>query len=105
MANRISRGLQDIRTISGRIDDRFVPHKAYMKLSVLEMEKFRRGMEKQSALNKVSEIDQRFKDIEAEKRGILASLEGHGGHPRRPDEPEQQAPPPRATSGSFKIRY
>ena len=104
MVKRIIRGLQDIRTISGRIDDRSVPHRAYMKLSILEMEKFRRGKEKQSALDKVSEIDQRFKDIEAEKRGILASLEGHDGHSRRPDEPEEQAAPP-ATTGSFKIRY
>ena len=105
MAKKIIRGIQDIRTISGRIDDRSVPHRAYMKLSVLEMEKFRRGKEKQSALDKVCEIDARFKDIEAEKRGILADLAGHGGLAKHPDEPEEQAVPPSDTAASFKIRY
>ena len=105
MPKAIMRGLQDIRTISGRVDDRSLPHRAYMQLSVLEMEKFRRGKEKQSALDKVNEIDLRFKDIDAATRDILAALEGRGGHPRRREEPEAPAAAAAVTAGSFKIRY
>lgn len=105
MAKRILRGLQDLRTISGSIDDRSVPFRAYMKLSVLEMEKFRRGKERLSALAKVRNIDERFEDIEAEKREILASMEVHSGQPGRPHELAQQTPPPPAAAGSFKFKY
>jgi len=43
-----------------------------MKLSILEMEKFRRGKEKQSALERVRNIDQRFQDIEAARQELKA---------------------------------
>jgi hypothetical protein len=107
MAKRISKGVQDIKTVSGRVDGQSTPHRVYMRLSVLEMEKFRRGKEKQSALEKVSNIDRRFGEIETEKREILASMEGHGGQPGRTREPEEQtAPSPSRTgAGSFKIKY
>jgi len=105
MAKKIIRGLQDLRTISGSVDDRSVPFRAYMKLSVLEMEKFRRGKERQSALAKVRDIDERFEDIEAEKREILASMEVHGGQHGRPHElAEVTAAAPEA-AGSFQFKY
>jgi hypothetical protein len=105
MTKRIMRGVQDIRTISGRVNDSTIPYKAYMKLSILEMEKYRRGKEKTSALERVQNIDQRFKDIEAERQEIIRSLEAQGTpHQRRPivDVP---AAAPRTTTGPFKIRY
>jgi len=106
MTKRIMRGVQDIRTISGRVDKRSIPYKAYMKLSILEMEKYRRGKEKTSALERVRHIDQRFKDIEAERQEIIVALEAQGIRRRR--LPGLEAPPaaaPRTTTGPFKIRY
>lgn len=106
MTKRIMRGIQDIRTISGRVDERSIPYKAYMKLSILEMEKYRRGKEKTSALERVRHIDQRFKDIEAEREEIIAALEAQGIRRRRlPVLPESPAAAPRTTTGPFKIRY
>ena len=105
MARRIFKGVQDIKTVSGRVDGQSTPHRVYMRLSVLEMEKFRRGKERQSALEKVSNIDRRFEEIEAEKREILTSMEAHGGQPGCPHEPEEQAAAPRAAARSFKIKY
>ena len=35
MTKRIMRGVQDIRTISGRVNESTIPYKAYMKLSIL----------------------------------------------------------------------
>jgi hypothetical protein len=101
------RGVQDIKTLSGRADEGAIPYKAYMKLSILEMEKFRRGKEKQSALERVRHIDQRFKDIEAARQEIIAALEAKGI--RRQRLPGIEEPPktaaPRTTTGPFKIRY
>jgi hypothetical protein len=107
MTKRIMKGVQDIRTLSGRADEGSLPYKAYMKLSILEMEKFRRGKEKQSALERVQKIDQRFQDIEAARQEIFSALEAKGV--RRPvsgsRRPEGAAEAPRTTTGPFKIRY
>lgn len=107
MTKRIMRGVQDIKTLSGRADEGTIPYKAYMKLSILEMEKFRRGKEKTSALERVHHIDQRFRDIEAERQGIITALEAKGI--RRQRLPGLEEPPttaaPRTTTGPFKIRY
>ena len=107
MMKRIMRGVQDIKTLSGHADEGTIPYKAYMKLSILEMEKFRRGKEKQNALEKVRKIDQRFRDIEAERQKIMTALEAKGIRRQRlpglEELPTTEAP--RTTTGPFKIRY
>ena len=105
MTKRIMRGVQDIRTISGRVNENTIPYKAYMKLSILEMEKYRRGKEKTSALERVQNIDQRFKDIEAEREEIIRSLEARGTPRQRLPIVDVPAAAPRTTTGPFKIRY
>jgi len=72
------RGLQNIRTLSGKENQALPPHKAYMRIAFLEMEKKRRGEEKNSALARVKNIDARFNDIDAEKEALLASLAQQG---------------------------
>jgi len=107
MTKRIMRGVQDIRTLSGSVDEGTIPYKAYMKISILEMEKFRRGKERQSALERVRRIDQRFLDIEAARQEIFSAMEAKGI--RRPipgpKGPEEPTAAPRTTTGPFKIRY
>jgi hypothetical protein len=71
---KIIRGVQDIRTLSGKIDKASIPYKEYMKISCLEMEKFRRGKERESAMHRVNTIDVRLRDIEVEKAALLQSL-------------------------------
>ncbi len=107
MTKRILRGVQDIRTRSGSADEGAIPYKAYMKLSILEMEKFRRGKEKQSALDRVDHIDQRFRDIEAERQSIMTTLEAKGIRRQRLPGLEEPLPTaaPRTTTGPFKIKY
>jgi len=107
MTKRIMRGVQDIKTHSGRADKAALPYKAYMKLSILEMEKFRRGKEKQNALDKVAQIDQRFRDIETERGEIIAALESNGERYLRPPDSADTSTvmAPRSTTGSFKIKY
>lgn len=107
MTKRIMKGVQDIRTLSGRANEGSLPYKAYMKLSILEMEKFRRGKEKQSALERVQKIDRRFLDIEAARQEIFSALEAKGVRRSVPGSrlPEGPTEAPRTTTGPFKIRY
>jgi hypothetical protein len=101
------RGVQDIKTHSGCAGEGALSYKSYMKISILEMEKFRKGKEKQSALDKIAQIDKRFSEIEVEQRAIFAALEANGvRHPSLPDvtDPSTMVAP-RTKTGSFKIKY
>ena len=98
------RGLQDIRTLSGKVDQASShPHKAYMRLSCLEMEKWRRGEERKSAAHRIKNIDARFKEIRAEEARILRSLsqckkDKSSSASCRGSQPDRD-------TGGFKIKY
>lgn len=99
------RGLQDVPTLSGRVDQTALPYKAYMKVACLEMEKARRGKERESASFRVKNIDARFKEIEDEKAAILlaqAELDKERLTDARDSGPKP--PPPRSASG-LRLRY
>lgn len=98
----IVRGIQDIKTISGRAE-KGITYKAYMRLSVLEMEKHRRGKERSSALARVDNIDSRFQDIEKEKTEILQTL-GDQGFVKTSGQGKPSMAP-KSSTGAFKIRY
>ena len=99
------RGLQDIRTLSGSVDQLSEPYKAFMRISCLEMEKLRRGKEKESALNRLNNIDERFQEIEVEKDVLLQTL----GHQINGNQSEAKSlePKPENRQGKegFKITY
>jgi hypothetical protein len=100
------RGLQDIQTHSGRVRETVIPYKAFMRLSCLEMEKFRRTKEKESAMTRVGNIDARFRAIEAEKTAILNSLKEHTGQCACAEHNEERKPETsRKTGGGFKLKY
>ena len=101
---KIIRGLQDLRTLSGRVDQA-TPYLGYMKISCLEMEKFRRGKEKESAMQRVKNIDARFREIEAEKAALLQTLkERNCGNSENAPGVDPKPALLRSTGG-FKFRY
>lgn len=69
------KGLTDIRTHSGSADRTFLPHKAYMGLSCLELEKTRRQTERRGASRRIHDIDIRFAEIDRKKRQLLDALD------------------------------
>jgi len=75
MKSRPSKGLQDIRTISERTSDAENPQRKYLTLAMLELEKARRNKEKQSASQRVENIDRRVAEIEQQQLGLLATVE------------------------------
>jgi len=92
------RGLRDIQTLSGRVGKVNAPHNAFMRISHIELEKARRGRERDAAKRLIDDIDERIREIEAEKAVILENLE-NGKF-----ETEGASSPDRTTEG-FKIRY
>ena len=69
-----TRGVRDIRTHSRAPEETIQPHTGYMRIASLELEKFRRGQERQSAMSRVKSIDDRSLEIEAEQSLILKAL-------------------------------
>ena len=102
---RSLRGLNNIKTISGRMDVLANPYKTYMKISILEMEKFRKNKERVSALERLEVIDQRFEEIEEEKKRILDSLAESNVQQPCPKNPVIKTHAPHESSDMFKIKY
>lgn len=74
--SRPSRGLGDLRTLSGRSDTKIPAHKAYLRISFLELERARKMQEMRTARERFDTIRDRFREIDVEIAGILASLDG-----------------------------
>jgi len=93
------RGIQDIRTLTGKVRKATIPHEAYLRISHIEMEKARKTLESEKARQLMADIAARLAEIEAEKASLLQALAEGGGKlvPGRTG-------PPRHTGG-FKIKY
>lgn len=98
------RTVKDIHTNSGRVDQISVPYRAFMRISALEMEKARRGLERKSAMQRIKDIDARFREIGAEKKALLETLCERDQKVLMESgrEPEEE---PRQTLAGFQIKY
>ncbi|WPP03081.1 hypothetical protein [Methylocella tundrae] len=70
------RGTADLRTLTNRSDIQIPAHKAYLRISFLELEKARRTLEVRAASDRFEKIQTRFREIDAEIANILANLNG-----------------------------
>ena len=93
------RGIQDIRTLTGKVRKLTIPHEAYLRISHIEMEKARKTLESEKARQLMADIAARLAEIEAEKVSLLQSLAAGGGKVTL-----GRIGPPRHTGG-FKIKY
>ena len=104
----LTRGLKNIPTLSRRADQRAAPHRTYMQITCLEMEKARRGSERQAASRRIADLDARIKEIEEEKQALLQKIPG--SFPKssmRQASVETRAQPPKSAAGGagFRVRY
>ena len=106
---RIIRGVKDIRTRSGTPDQVIVPYKAYMAITALEMEKFRRETERENLTLRLNNVNARLETVESEKAALLQRLGREaGGRPaRRPIQSSRPAGdcPAAGQAGGFKFKY
>ena len=73
------RGIQDIRTLTGKVRKATIPHEAYLRISHIEMEKARKTLESEKARQMMADIAARLAEIEAEKESLLQSMGERGG--------------------------
>ena len=100
------RRVQDIRTHAGMASEKRLPHQAYLRIACLEMEKFRRSQERQSAMHRVETIDARCGEIGAEQAALLQRVVQQGESRREPcvtkTEPFQES---LTVTNGFRIKY
>lgn len=65
------RSVKDIKTHAGSVGQTFSPHKVFMKISCLEMERARRIKERESAQLRIKTINDRLMAIDMEKSTLL----------------------------------
>ena len=108
-SKRIIRSVRDIRTRSSAPDEVIVPHKAYMAVTVLEMEKFRREIERNSLMLRLNNINARLETVESEKTALLQRLGKEvagqpGSRPIKSSRPTRVCPAANH-AGGFKFQY
>jgi hypothetical protein len=105
VTKRNVRGLEHIRTQLGRADGTSLSCKVYMRIAALEMETFRRAQERDSARSRLKIVEERLREIEAEKAGLLQSLtDANSGSQTGAARPVPGSTP-RRSAASFRLRY
>jgi hypothetical protein len=69
-----ARSLSSIRTLGGRRDKSVPSHKAYLRVSFLELERTRHGQEISATRVRLERMLERCREIDVEKAGILAAM-------------------------------
>jgi hypothetical protein len=76
-----------------------------MQITCLEMEKARRGSERNAASRRIAELDVRMREIEEEKQALLQRIPGSfPKNSMRQASIETKVHPPRSGAG-FRVRY
>jgi len=75
MRSKPYKGLQSIHTMADRGSDMQRPHRKFLLLAMLELEKTRRSQEKESACERAANIDKRLAEISEEQACLLATVE------------------------------
>jgi hypothetical protein len=106
VAKRNLRGLRDLRTLAGQADEASLPHRAYMKLACLEMEKARRKTERNGAVQRLKTINARIQEIETEQAAVRRTMPGAADGPGGATAGSGPEPiSSRAKKRAFKVKY
>jgi hypothetical protein len=101
-----NKGLNQIRTLFGRVDQLSLPYRSYMQITCLEMERARRNSERKSASQRVALIDARIGEIDRAKTELLQAVAADCQRTPATRLPGLEVRPtaPRPSMGGFKIR-
>lgn len=76
---RPPRTLGDIKTVAGRSSNKNQRRYAsYFQLGALELERYRRGLERDAAQGRIDGINQRLGEIDGEMQGLLVEAGAEG---------------------------
>ncbi len=65
------KGMNEIKTHAGAVGQTFLPHKAFMRISCLDMEKAHRVREMENSRRRIESIKKRLKEIETETDALM----------------------------------
>ncbi len=99
------RGVQDIHTMSERISDVENPQRKYLAMAMLGLEKVRRAREKQSAAQRVANIDRRLAEIAAEQRELFAAAKTEMKTVRKAKLRRRGVDPDSSSENEFRFTY
>lgn len=102
---RPSRGLADLRTLTGRSDTQIPAHKAYLRISFLELERARRMQEARTCHDRIDIIRARFREIDNEIADIRASLDSTAPRAGAVQAPHRSPVGRRPATRHFQINY
>ncbi len=102
---RPERGLTDLKTLTGRSDTPISAHKAYLRMSFLELERARRRMEMRAAEDRSALIRERFREIDAEIAEIMSNMRGSSPRARPIESPRKSPVGLHRRKGDFRISY
>ena len=105
MESKPSKGLQDIHTMSERTSDADNPQRKYLTLAMLELEKVRRNREKQSAGQRVENIERRVAEIEQQQAGLLATAEAELAESSSAERSRNARDPEFPAEEGFRLTY
>lgn len=105
LQRRPSRGLSDLRTLTGRSDIQISAHKAYLRISFLELERARRMQEVRTCRDRLDTIGGRFREIDAEIANIHASLDAAAPRAQAVQAPHRSPIGRRPAPRHFQFSY
>jgi hypothetical protein len=73
--SKTQRSLNVLRSLSGCAHKTIAPHAAYMKITTIELEKMRLGKAREHATRRMSEIDARLRELDAQKAALMSAME------------------------------
>ena len=73
------KSMNDIKTHAGTVGQTFLPHKAFMRISCLEMEKAHRIREMENSRRRIENIKKRLKEIEIETDALMNRIKTTAG--------------------------
>jgi hypothetical protein len=99
------RGVSDLRTLNGRSNAPISPHKAFLRISFLELERTRRLQEARTCHDRCEATRQRFREIDAEIDAIRARLEAEAVRTPATVPPRGSSVARRPATKHFQLAY
>jgi len=91
--------------MAGRSSQGEEAYKLYMRITCLEMEKARRGKERDAAMSRVNQIDARIEDIEIEKAQLQKRTQQYDSKASARRMTGRDSVTPDSERKAFKHRY
>ena len=95
----------DLKTLTGRTDAQIPVHKAYLRMSFLELERNRHAQEVRALHLRLGIIDTRLREIDAEIAGIVENRKGDAPRARAIEARHREPVGRQPLKRTFQLSY